>query len=85
MVDNLDLKPVKGIEEWTIKQFPDNRIVYYTRKGVYAKCHCAECGAVYNIRAVASEDPFSAAVLEDTEKPERDKNIAQYTFVMGRR
>lgn len=72
-MDNLDLKPVKGIEEWTIKQFPDNRIVYYTRKGVHAECHCAECGAKYIIRAVASEDPFSAAVLEDTEKPERDK------------
>ena len=72
-MDNLDLKPVKGIEEWTIKQFPDNRIVYYTRKGVHAECHCAECGAKYTIRAVVSEDPFSAAVLEDTEKPERDK------------
>lgn len=72
MVDNLDLKPVKGIEEYCRKQFTFNHIVYYKRKGVYAECFCAECGAKYVLRAIAPEDPFSAAGLADVEKPERD-------------
>ena len=72
MVDNLDLKPVKGIEEYCRKQFTFNHIVYYKRKGVYAECFCAECGAKYVLRTTASEDPFSAAGLADVEKPERD-------------
>ena len=57
-MDNIDLKPVKGIEAWARKQFKDNHFVYYTRKGAYAECHCAECGAKYVLRALPTEDPF---------------------------
>ena len=71
-MNNIDLKPVKGIDDWARKQFPYNHFVYYTRKGVYAECHCAECGARYILRAVPTEDPFTDAAI-DIEKPERDK------------
>ena len=70
-MDNIDLKPVKGIDAWARKQFKDNHFVYYTRKGVYAECHCAECGAKYVLRALPTEDPFQDAAM-DIEKPERD-------------
>ena len=72
-MNNIDLKPVKEIEAFARKQFRDNHFIYYRRKGDYAECHCAECGAKYVLRAIAPEDPFSAAALLDTEKPERDK------------
>ena len=72
-MNNLDLKPVKGIEDYARKQFTLNHFVYYSRKGSYALCHCAECGEKYAIRAIAPEDPFTAAALEEIEKPERDK------------
>ena len=72
-MNNIDLKPVKGIDDFARKQFKDNHFIYYRRKGDYAECHCAECGAKYVLRAIAPEDPFSAAALLDTEKPERDK------------
>lgn len=72
-MNNINLKPVKGIEDYCRKQFTLNHIVYYSRKGAFAHCHCAECDAKYLIRAIAPEDPFTAAALQDTEKPERDK------------
>jgi len=72
-MDNIDLKPAKGIEEWARKQFNGNHFVYYKRKGSYAECLCAECGERYVLRAVPPQDPFSAAALADIEKPEREK------------
>lgn len=72
-MDNIDLKPIKGIEEWARKQFKYNHFVYYKRKGSFAECHCAECGERYVLRAVPPQDPFSAAALTDIEKPEREK------------
>ena len=71
-MNDIDLKPAKGIEEWARKQFLLNHFVYYSRKGAYAECHCAECGARYVLRAVSTEDPFADAAI-DIEKPERDK------------
>ena len=72
-MDNIDLKPAKGIEEWARKQFTHNHFVYYKRKGAFAECHCAECGERYILRTVPPQDPFSAAALADIEKPEREK------------
>lgn len=72
-MDNIDLKPIKGIEEWARKQFNYNHFVYYKRKGAFVECHCAECGERYVLRAVPPQDPFSAAALADIEKPEREK------------
>lgn len=66
------LKPVKGIEAWARKQFKENHFVYYTRKGAYAHCHCAECGEKYILRVTPTEDPFQDLCI-DIEKPERDK------------
>lgn len=70
-MDNIDLKPVKEIDTWARKQFIGNRYIYYRRKGSYAECHCAECGAKYILRAIPTEDPFRDMAL-DIEKPERD-------------
>ena len=70
-MDNMELKPVKGLEEWARKQFTRNHFMYYRRKGAYAECHCAECGERYVLRAVETEDPFKDMAL-DIEKPERD-------------
>lgn len=70
-MDNMELKPVKGLEEWARKQFTRNHFIYYRRKGAYAECHCAECGERYVLRAVETEDPFKDMAL-DIEKPERD-------------
>lgn len=70
-MDNMELKPVKGLEEWARKQFTRNHFIYYRRKGAYAECHCAECGKRYVLRAVETEDPFKDMAL-DIEKPERD-------------
>lgn len=72
-MENMNLKPVKNIGEWARKQFTRNHFIYYKRKGVYAECFCSECGEKYVLRAVPSEDPYAAAALQDTEKPERDK------------
>lgn len=72
-MENMNLKPVKNIDEWARKQFTRNRFIYYKRKGAYAECFCSECGEKYVLRAVPSEDPYTAAALQDTEKPERDK------------
>ena len=71
-MENMELKPLKGIDEWSRKQFKSNHFVYYRRKGVYAECHCAECGQKYVLRAIPTEDPFVDAAT-DIEKPERDK------------
>jgi DNA-directed RNA polymerase subunit RPC12/RpoP len=70
-MNNMDLKPVKGIEEWARKRFKGNHFIYYTRKGAYAECHCAECGERYILRATSTEDPFKDMAL-DIEKPQRD-------------
>lgn len=70
-MDNMELKPVKGLEEWSRKQFSGNHFIYYSRKGAYAECHCAECGKKYVLRAVETEDPFKDMAL-DIEKPGRD-------------
>ena len=72
-MENMELKPVKGIEAYARKQFTFNHFVYYRRKGAFAECHCAECGARYVLRAIPPEDPFTAAALQDIEKPEREK------------
>lgn len=66
-----NLKPVKGIEDWSRKQYR-TKYIYYRRKGAYAICHCSECGARYEIRAVETGDMFQDAAM-DIEKPERDK------------
>lgn len=72
MDENKLLKSVKGIEGWARKQFKGNHFIYYTRKGVYAYCHCADCGEKYILRTTPTEDPFQDACI-DIEKPERDK------------
>ena len=72
-MENMNLKPIKGLEAWARKQFKENHFIYYSRKGAYAECFCAEGGEKYTIRAIPSEDPFSAAGMTKTEKPERDK------------
>lgn len=72
-MENMELKPVKDIEAYARKQFTFNHFVYYRRKGTFAECHCAECGARYVLRAIPPEDPFTAAALSDIEKPEREK------------
>ena len=70
-MDNMELKPVKGLEEYARKQFTENHFIYYSRKGAYAECHCAECGKRYVLRAIETEDPFKDMAL-DIEKPQRD-------------
>lgn len=72
MDENKQLKSVKGIEGWARKQFKGNHFIYYTRKGAYAYCHCADCGEKYILRTAPTEDPFQDACI-DIEKPERDK------------
>ncbi len=72
-MENMNLKPIKGLEAWARKQFKENHFIYYQRKGVHAECLCGECGARYTIRAVPAQDPYSAAALEEVEKPEREK------------
>lgn len=71
-MNNIDLKPVKGIKEWARKQFKENHYMYYTRKGAYAKCLCAECGERYILRTISTGDPIDDLAI-DIEKPERDK------------
>ena len=71
-MNNMDLKPVKGIEAWARKQFKENHFMYYTRRGFYAECHCAECGGRYVLRTVSTGDPIDDMAI-DIEKPERDK------------
>lgn len=65
------LKPVKGLEEWARKQYPQH-FIYYRRKGNYSYCHCSECDARYQLRTTPTQDPFKDAAM-DIEKPERDK------------
>ena len=71
-MNNIDLKPVKGIEAWARKQFRGNKFIYYRRKGNYAECHCAECGERYVLRVTSTGDPFEDAAI-DIEKPARDE------------
>lgn len=69
---DFELKPIKGMDKYVRDLFPD-KFIYYKRKGKYAECQCAECGARYVLRTIAPEDPFEAAAM-DIEKPERLKN-----------
>ena len=71
-MNNMDLKPVEGIEEWARRQFKGNHFMYYIRKGAYAECHCAECGKRYILRTTSTGDPFEDQAI-DIEKPERDR------------
>lgn len=66
-----DLKPVKGIEKWAHDQF-SRVIIFYKRHGVYATCHCSECGGYYQIRTRTTGDPFEDD-LANIEKPIRDE------------
>ena len=68
---NINLKPVKGLEDWVHKQYPTHYI-WYRRKGNYAECACSECGEKYVLRIVTTGDPFQDNAI-DIEKPERDK------------
>lgn len=70
-MNNVELKAVKGLEEWARKQFTKNHFIYYSRKGAYAECHCAECGEKYVIRTTETGDPFRDSAMR-IEKPERD-------------
>lgn len=70
-VKQIKLKPVKGLEEWSRKQYTDH-YVYYRRKGKYAECHCSECDARYILRTEETGDPFEDSVI-DIEKPAREK------------
>lgn len=70
-MENIDLKPVKGIEDYARKQF-GTHIVWYRRKGYYAQCMCAECGKIYAIRTKETGDPFEDD-LARIEVPARDR------------
>lgn len=68
---DIDLKPVKGLEDWVKKQY-ENHYIWYRRKGYYAECACSECGQKYILRTVSTGDPFEDDAV-DIEKPARDK------------
>lgn len=68
---NINLKPVKGLEDWVHKQYPTHYI-WYRRKGYYAECACSECGKKYVLRTVTTGDPFQDNAI-DIEKPARDE------------
>lgn len=68
---NINLKPVKGLEDWVHKQYPTHYI-WYRRKGYYAECACSECGEKYVLRTVTTGDPFQDNAI-DIEKPARDE------------
>ena len=70
-MENIDLKPVKGIEDYARKQF-GTHIIWYHRKGYYAQCMCAECGKIYVIRTKETGDPFEDD-LARIEVPARDR------------
>lgn len=70
-MENIDLKPVKGIEDYARKQF-GTHIIWYHRKGYYAQCMCAECGKIYAIRTKETGDPFEDD-LAQIEVPARDR------------
>ena len=70
-MEDITLKPVKGIEDYARKQF-GTHIIWYHRKGYYAQCMCAECGKIYAIRTKETGDPFEDD-LTRIEVPARDR------------
>lgn len=68
---DINIKPIKGLENWVKKQY-ETHYIWYRRKGYYAECACSECGQKYILRTVSTGDPFEDDAV-DIEKPERDK------------
>ena len=69
-MENMDLKPVKGIEKYAHDLIGRVRI-FYKRKGYFAECTCSECGEKYVIRTAPTRDPFQDDFLR-IEKPVKD-------------
>ena len=68
---DINIKPIKGLEDWVKKQY-ETHYIWYRRKGYYAECACSECGQKYILRTVSTGDPFEDDAV-DIEKPARDK------------